>query len=229
MLIDKDRDVRKSVRVSLEKIDPDWRKSKEVRKSVPHIIKALADKNWAVRIAAVEALGEIEVPAETTVPHIVKALKDSTVDVRNAAQAMLGKVDPEGKFREQENVIVARYIPSATEKALDGIEPDSPDAIPHLVKKLIDSDRAVRNAAKSALEELDPKWRKNKSALAVIAYIMKEGLSDSKWIVRSSSAEAIGEFGPVAGKLAPRLAKIMATDSSMDVRSAAKKALAKIS
>jgi HEAT repeat protein len=227
MLTDKDRDVRKSVRASLEKIDPDWRKNKEVHRFLPHIVKALAHDNWAVRIAAVEALGELETPAETTAPHIVKALKDSTVDVRNAAEAVLKKIDPEGNFREQ--VITKRYIPSATEKALEGIEPDSPDAIPHLVKKLTDTDRAVRNAAKSALEELDPKWRKNKSALAVIPYIVKEGLSDSRWIVRVSSAEAIGEFGPVAGKLAPRLAKIMATDSSMDVRSAAKKALAKIS
>lgn len=229
MLTDKDRDVRRSVRASLEKIDPDWRKNKEVHKSLPHIVKSLAHDNWAVRIAAVEALGDIEVSAENTAPHIVKALKDSTIDVRNAADAVLKKIDPEGKFREQEQAVVKRYIPSATEKALEGIEPDAPEAIPHLVKKLTDSDRSVRNAAKSALEELDPKWRKNKSALAVVPYIVKEGLSDSRWIVRSSAAEAIGEFGTVAGKLAPRLAKIMATDSSMDVRSAAKKALAKIS
>ncbi len=229
MLTDKDREVRRTATESLNKIDPEWRRGKATAKALPHIVKALADPNWSVRRASVEALEEIGPAAAKAAPYLVKALKDSTIDVKNAAQKALEKVDPKGKYREQEEPAVkVRYVPSAFEKALGDIEPKSPEAIPHLVKKLIDTDREVRKAAREVLGKIDPLWPQNKAALEMIPFLVKEGLSDSKWIVRSSAAEALGDFGTAAEKSAPRLQKVMNTDSSIDVRSAAKKALQKI-
>jgi HEAT repeat protein len=78
------------------------------------------------------------------------------------------------------------------------------------------------------LGKIDPEWPRNKAALEMIPYLVKEGLADSRWIVRSSAAEALGDFGPAAAKEAPRLVKASNIDSSTEVRSAAKKALEKI-
>lgn len=229
MLTDKDREVRRTATESLNKIDPEWRRGKATAKALPHIVKALADPNWSIRSAAVGALEEIGPVAAKAAPYLVKALKDSTIDVKNAARKALEKVDPKGKYREEEeSAVKARYVPSAFEKALGDIEPKSPEAIPHLVKKLIDTDREVRKAAREVLGKIDPKWPRNKAALEMIPFLVKEGLSDSKWIVRSSAAEALGDFGSAAAETAPRLQKVMNTDSSVDVRSAAKKALQKI-
>jgi len=228
MLTDKDREVRRTAAESLNKIDPEWRRGKATGKALPHIVKALADPNWSIRGAAVEALEEIGPAAAKAAPYLVKALKDSTIDVKNAARKALEKVDPNGKYREEESAVKARYVPSAFEKALGDIEPKSPEAIPHLVRKLIDTDREVRKAAREVLGKIDPEWPRNKAALEMIPYIVKEGLADGRWIVRSSAAEALGDFGPAAAKEAPRLVKATNIDSSTEVRSAAKKALEKI-
>jgi hypothetical protein len=56
-----------------------------------------------------------------------------------------------------------------------------------------------------------------------------KSLGESQWPARAAAVEALGIFGPSAAKLtAPRLAKVMNTDSIPDVRAVAKKILAKV-
>jgi len=228
LLTDMDKRVRVSAIEALESIDPMWRESKGARKAFPHFMKALGSSQWIVRVSAVKAFEEIgPSAAQEAAPHLAKALKDSVVDVQTAAKEALDKIDPKGKLREKE--IAAAYVLTAAEKALGDFDPGSPEALPHLVKKLIDTDRAVRKAAREVLGKMDAKWPRNKAALRMIPYLIKEGLSDGRWVVRASSAEALGDFGTAAAKTAvPRLVKAMNIDSTMDVRSAAKKALDKI-
>ncbi len=229
LLIDSDKRVRNTAIGSLEKIDPKWRESEHLHKALPHLLKALGDGKWIVRMAAVDALTEIGPSlGKITAPHLAKALKDSVIDVQHAAKEALEKIDPTGKLREQE-AEEGRYVLSATEKALGEINPASAEAIPHLVKKLIDSDRSVRKAAREELGKISPKWPQSKVARSVIPYMLKEGLADSRWAVRSASAKALGEFGPAVAKVAgPRLKKAMLMDSSVDVQSAARKALKRL-
>jgi HEAT repeat protein len=228
MLIDSDKRIRETAIGSLEKIHPKWRESKGTRKAISHFLKALGDSKWIVRVSAVEALGEIGPPAADTAPYLMKALKDSVLDVQNAAKAALDKVDPEKKHRDQESEAVKKYVSSEAEELLGDIDPGSPEAIQHLVKKLADSDRKIRLTAKETLEKMDAKWRQNKSAHKGIPNLM-EALSDSRWAVRGAAIEALAEFGPLVGKLVvPRFVKAMNTDSSMDVRSAAKRGLEKV-
>ena len=228
LLIDSDKRVRGTAIESLEKIESEWRKSEGTRKAISYFVKALGDSKWIVRVSAVEALAEIgPTSAKTAAPYLARALKDSVIDVQNAAGEALEKIDPTGKLREQE-VAEGGYITSATDKALGEMDPEAAEAIPHLIKKLIDSDRSVRIAARKELAKIDPKWPQTKNARSMIPYLVKEGLPDSRWIVRSSAAEALGDFGPAAAKVVPRLIKAMSTDSTVDVRGAAKKALEKI-
>ncbi|QTA84570.1 sister chromatid cohesion protein PDS5 [Desulfonema magnum] len=228
MLTDSDKRVRSTVIGTLEKIDGKWRESQGTRKALAYFVKSLGDSQGIVRISAVEALGEIGPAAAQTAPYLIKAMKDTVIDVQSAAKEALKKVDPDGKLRDQDLGGGDRYIPKAAEKVLGEIDPESPEAIPHLVKQLADGDRKIRVTAKEVLEKIDPKWRKNKNAHRAIPHLMN-ALSDSNWAIRSSAIEALGEFGPLVAKLVvPRFKKAMATDSSVDVQSAAKKALKKI-
>lgn len=228
MLTDSDKRIRETAIASLGKIHPKWRETKGTRKAIPHFLNALGDSKWIVRVSAVEALGEIGPPAADTAPYLMKALKDSILDVQNAAKAALDKVDPEEKHRDQEAEAAKKYVSSEAEELLGDIDPGSPEAIQHLVKTLADSDRKVRMTAKETLEKMDAKWRQNKSAHKGIPHLL-ETLSDSRWAVRSAAIEGLAEFGPLVGKLVvPRFTKAMATDSSMDVQSAAKRALEKV-
>ncbi|OQY59650.1 MAG: hypothetical protein B6245_05600 [Desulfobacteraceae bacterium 4572_88] len=228
LLNDSDKRVRTTSIESLEKIFPKWRQSKGVKKVIPHFIKALGSPQWIVRVSAADALGEIGPPAGDAAPHLANALKDSVVDVQSAAKKSLKKIDPTGKLRNRELGAENRYVKDASLEILGDIDPGSPKAVSLLVKKLTDSDRGERNAARKVLKKIDPKWQRNKAAHSAIPHIM-ESLSDGRWAVRGAAIEALGDFGPIVGKIAvPRLMKAMITDSSVDVQDAARKALEKI-
>ncbi len=193
---------------------------------IPHFVKVLGESQWSVRYAAVEALGEFGPVAAKTAPYLVKATKDSVLDVRNIAEESLKKIDPAGKFREQELPTFQRAR-TAADIALEKINMSSSDAIPQLVNLMADSNREIRNAAKKALEKINPKWQNSEGAKKALPQLAK-AMADSRWIVRSAAAEALGEFGASAAEFIPRLVKAMNIDSSTDVKNAAKKALQKI-
>ncbi|MCP4352437.1 MAG: HEAT repeat domain-containing protein [Desulfobacterales bacterium] len=227
-LIDNDRNVRNAARASLKKINPGWTESKAVTSTITYFIIALSDSKWSVRLSSVEVLGEIGPGAAKAAPYLVKATKDNIPDVRNAAKDALKKIDPEGKLREKELTEKDRDALRTTfDSTLKGVDMNSPDVVPQLVNKMADSDITVRNAARKALDKINPKWTRDKAAQKAIPQLL-ECLSDSKWIVRSAALGVLGEFGPAAAKAVPRMVKLQATDGTMDVRSAAQKALDKV-
>lgn len=61
----------------------------EARPAVPHLVKALKDESFTVRLGAAESLGYIVDPTDETcriaVPALAEALEDSYTDVRIAA------------------------------------------------------------------------------------------------------------------------------------------------
>jgi HEAT repeat protein len=63
---------------------------------IPVLRTALNEENPLVRVASIEALGEIGVQAENTVADLTKSLQDSRKFVRAAAMNALGRIAREG-------------------------------------------------------------------------------------------------------------------------------------
>jgi HEAT repeat protein len=94
-------------------------------KAVPDHVKALADKDVAVRQKAARALWQIGAYAKTATPALLLAAKDPVPEVREMAAKALGTVS-EG----------------------------TPDAVPTLVEALEDSQTGVRGAAALSLAHI---------------------------------------------------------------------------
>jgi HEAT repeat protein len=101
------------------------------------------------------------------------------------------------------------------------------DAVPKLVKALVDGNSGVRWAAAVALNErIDPQWPQNENIIDVIPDIEKALLeADSQ--IRRAAADTLGKIGPLAISTLPSLVKSL-VDISSDVRYAANNALKKI-
>ncbi|MDM8548643.1 HEAT repeat domain-containing protein [Desulfobacterales bacterium HSG2] len=91
-------------------------------------------------------------------------------------------------------------------------------AVPDLIKALAGSNKTVRDAAVSALEEIDGQWTHSEHARKAIPQLVKRLTSDDIR-TRIEAAEILGEFGTAAEKAVPNLVKVL-TDSDV-LRSAA--------
>ncbi len=97
------------------------------------------------------------------------------------------------------------------------------EAVPDLIKVVVSS-RGLRNAALSALREIDDQWSQSDSARDAVPKLM--GLLKSDDIgTRIEAAEVLGEFGPAAESAVPDLVKVF-TDS--DVLRAAAQTMGRI-
>jgi HEAT repeat protein len=238
-LVDSDRNVQATAAKVLEKVNPEWSSRPEGREAIPHFTAALNHGLETVRIAGADSLGRIGPPAKAATPDLIRKLSDNDSKVRTAAASALSKVEP--GWRKDSSV--AKAIPiliedlsaddwrkrAAAAGALGEIGPDAAaDALPPLVERLADGDKNTRLTVRTALKKIDPKWPRTKAARSRIPELMKS-LGESQWSARAAAVEALGIFGPSAAKLtAPRLAKVMNTDSIPDVRAVAKKILAKV-
>jgi HEAT repeat protein len=180
----------------------------------------LKDPHWAVRKAALEAIGKIK--ESGMVDALFPLLKDSDHDVREAACEALGKL------RQQRAItsLVITLTDSQTSvrtcasMALRDIEPNwdkSPearDALPQLRAGLNDREYWVRQAAREAIQRIEnaedsPLERvgsvdeKMGAALNVLASLVAHAQRD----LRQAAVEALGRFGnpQLAHLLHPRL------------------------
>ncbi len=136
--------------------------------------------------------------ASQAVEPLIKALDNKNSDNRRIAIEILGEIG---------------------EEALD--------AVPKLVKALVDGNSGVRWAAAVALNErIDPKWPQNEKIIDVIPEIEK-GLLEADSMIRRAAADTLGKIGPLAISTIPSLVKSL-VDTSSDVRHAADNALKKI-
>ncbi len=93
----------------------------------PGLARALVDADSAVRLAAIEVLGEVEVPAAVPIPEVVRCVGDSDPEVRKATILIL---------------------PSLRD------DPATAAAIPRLVIALGDEDDETSDAARNALSAI---------------------------------------------------------------------------
>jgi HEAT repeat protein len=190
------------------------------RSGVRALVGALKDSHWAVRKAAVEAIGRIK--DSSMVESLYTLLKDVDHDVREAACEALGKL------REQRAVtaLVLALTDSQTSVrtcaavALRDIElnwdklPEAKAALPQLRDALKDREYWVRQAAREAIQRIEnaedsPAERvgsvdeKVGAALNVLAQLVAHAQRD----LRQAAVEALGRFGnpQLAHLIQPRL------------------------
>ncbi|MDM8516907.1 HEAT repeat domain-containing protein [Desulfobacterales bacterium HSG16] len=227
LLIDQDRQVRKTAYEALMNISPKWPGHRKAKLAIPTFLSGLKDSKWSARMAAAEALSKFGPVAGHTAPYLVKATTDRIGDVVTAAKHALDKVDPDKKFRKKELSSNERKARNPGQVFMDDLDLKSPDAVTILARALVHKDREIRVISKKILTKVGPKWPQTKAARKALPFLI-ESLSDSQWIIRSEAALALGLFKQLAVKAVPKLGKATSTDSSIDVRNSAKKALTMI-
>jgi hypothetical protein len=149
---------------------------KAIERVVPHIIDALKDTDFWVRISAAEALGEISKQpelvkvVECVVPHFVHALKDTESWVRAFAVEALGEIS------KQPELV----------KVIEGV-------VPHIVDALKDTGSLVRACAVEALGEISKQPELVKAIESVVPDIV-DILKNTDFWVRVSAVEALGKI-----------------------------------
>ncbi len=238
-LVDSDKNVQATAAKILEKMDPEWPRRPHTTKAIPHFTASLDHGLETVRVAGAQTLARIGPPATEAIPKLISKLWDPDEKVRAASAAALNKINPEWRADPTMTKAVPALIEDLTARdwkkrsaaagALGEIGPEvAQKALPTLVEQLADSDKNARLTVRAALKKIDPQWPRTKAARSRIPQLMNS-LGESQWSARAAAVEALGIFGPSAAKLtAPRLAKVMNTDSIPDVRALAKKTLTKV-
>jgi HEAT repeat protein len=131
---------------------------------------------------------------------------------------------------------IARWVerlgdsdPGGRRKAADELGrlgPEAAGALPALLRRLGDEERAVGAAAAAALDRIDPGWARSPAARQAIPVLIDRLSADSA-VAQQSAAEALAWLGREAAPAAPALVKLLA-ESDPDLRGAAMRALARI-
>jgi HEAT repeat protein len=87
----------------------------KAKDAVPHLTRALGNKDAGTRLAAALALGEIGAEAKAAASALAKAQQDTSPQVRVAAAAALASVDPKQEALAKQQFVVAL---AQTEKAM---------------------------------------------------------------------------------------------------------------
>lgn len=176
-LADEADEVRAVANTALMELDPKWMKSEAARAVVPELAAALKAEGSGSRLAAVEALRQIGDPG--AIGPLIVALTDFSDEVRAVAGATLAELDPNWMKsqagREAVPGLVAKFwSPSEGIKAVQVLRQiGKPDAVAPLVKALNSSYKAVREAANTALTELDPNWENLEAARVAVPFLIE--------------------------------------------------------
>ncbi|MDM8523364.1 HEAT repeat domain-containing protein [Desulfococcaceae bacterium HSG8] len=209
-----DADIRDAIHEILEKIDPDWPRSKGACQAIPHLVKSLADDRGHVRFFVAGILEKIDPhwPRRETVrqavPHLAKSLEDRRQDVRFAAACTLEKIGPlaERAVFRLVKVLADEHedARNAAAGALESIRPrwqkteDACFAIPHLVEMLIHESKDVRNAASDVLEKISPKWHQSGGARSTIPYLTTMQTYGENETMRQAARNVLKRIDPAA-------------------------------
>jgi len=126
--------------------------------AVLELVRALEDSNHELRVAAAQALWQIE-KNPAAIPVLIRGLRDSLT--RDKATDALGSIGPAAKAAVPYLVYSLRIMDysSSAEKAaraLGQIGPAAKAAVPSLHEALHDFRPEVRRAAAEALRKIDP-------------------------------------------------------------------------
>ena len=182
-LTQKDSDSREEAKQILDKIDPHWIQTKQSIEAIPELVKRLVAWDERTCSQAEELLHKID-PQWNKKTEIKEVVSDLIETLRNenlgetmqeiAAEA-LGKIGPLA-VSAVPNLIEAmdeELICSSAIISLGKIGPDARQATIPLIKALVHDFREVREAAKKALDKIDPQWYKNKDCKRALPEIIK--------------------------------------------------------
>ena len=128
------------------------------RPAVPHLVELLGEKDWWLRAAAADVLGDLGTTASDTVPHLTRVLDDEAEWVRRNAVEALGNIGPAAaeavpalsrRLQDSES-----WIRHNAALSLAKIGPAAAEAVPVLRKNIDDEDRYARANAAVALERI---------------------------------------------------------------------------
>jgi HEAT repeat protein len=181
------------------------------------------DPDKSIRVAVVQAVGEIDLPEPAQIKFLVKAIDDRSADVRLAAIDCLRKLGPRAK--EALPVLTNalkdpdREVRSRVGQAMAAVGEDVGKAVPALVEDLKSKAKDTR---KKAMEVLASNGSASKEAVPQLI----DSLKDKDPELRAQAAATLGSIGPEAKQAAREL--IFLLKDLPDVRSEAISALAKI-
>jgi RNA polymerase sigma factor (sigma-70 family) len=203
----KDREARANAITALNEMGP------EAKEAVPALIESLEEKDKDFRLGAAYALGRIAPASQSAIPALIKLLQED--DIRATA------VDALARFREVAVPALSEALRDRHAKIRNGaavslclIPGQAKQAIPGLIQAAADNNWSIHQNAEGALVQL--------GADAVPALV--EALKDKDPVIRTASAQILGQIGPSAASSAlPALARAMGDDNE-NVRKAAAKA-----
>jgi HEAT repeat protein len=196
-LKDIDDSVRDQATKALENIDPNWRRSQEIKSALPNFLEALKDNNPRVRVDAAKGLGKIG--DISSVGPLVEALKDEDFVVRWVTADSLGAigdpsvVEPLISLLKDNDKFVRLHAASALCNIGD------PRAIEPFISSLKDEDNNVRKKLAEGLGNFgDTKAVEPLSAL----------LDDINSGVRKEAEEALKKITPHASEIIKEFKRI---------------------
>jgi HEAT repeat protein len=208
---------------------PTPRADNPFRGSVDAMIKDLSDKDYRVRLAAVDMLETLGDRSESAIPALVKALGDSDKFVRWASARTLGRLNPrraDEVVRGLQGLLNDREDPSvriAAAEALRQYGGAAKDAVPHLARVI---NRGDKDYILVILQTLQGIGTEAAPALPNVAWILRDRSQPS--VVRIEAAQTLGRFGALAKEQLKVLRDIMANDPDEEVRDAASTAVLSI-
>jgi predicted Zn finger-like uncharacterized protein len=197
----------------------------EIDKTVPDLLTLLYDKQFKVRLAALEALGQIGPEARIAYPLVAERQRsDADENVRNKAKDALKKIGAptagdvamlQGVFTDKRSGKLMRV---AAALSLGLIGNDARSAIQPLEEGLKDSEGSVRVAAAQAL------WKLVGRQAEGLIDVLIAGLRDVDPLVRAQAGQVLVEMRVDARDAAGQL-EIALGDSDTQVRQFAAMAL----
>jgi HEAT repeat protein len=195
-LLDQHASVREAAAAALQKINPEWPRSREAEDAVPMLVRGLtplAHQPAALARNASEALIRIGPPA---VSALLEALEDDEHELRQIAAArILGLIRPVIRAVVPALVDVLNHkagpIRQAAAEALGEIGTEAQAAVPVLCQALAHWSADVRKAAARALARI------HSGAEAAIPLLLA-ALADATLAVRRAAADSLEQFGAAA-------------------------------
>ncbi|MDB6023901.1 MAG: domain containing protein [Verrucomicrobiales bacterium] len=169
---------------------------------VPALIKKLSDTNSAVRLHAIQTLGDNwgfdDNTSASVVSAMIRLVNDSNADVRLSSITVLGRIMKNVKGHDSPQEAI-RALPLRDFKSQENI------VVIATIRSLSDTNTAIRAAAAYSLGDMGP-FDKAENAKIVEALI--KALSDKNADVRSRAATALEKFGAEAKEALPVLSRM---------------------
>lgn len=188
-LIDENWEFKQVASKVLEETNPKWMETREAQELISELISALKNKNWSIRMSAVETLGEIKDPSAIK-PLSFVMHNDEILYVRISAVKALGKInDPQALHAiitalKNENMEVQQTAFETISKINPnwGETEEAKRMVIEFISSLKDENYIIRTGSARALGEI-----KDSRAVNPLISALKDEYSN----VREAAAEAL--------------------------------------